>query len=324
MRVAVAVASYVLCSSAAASAQNATEMQLSAAARECRPQEVADLLAQGVDLNSVNSGGWTPLMMAASYGCDEAARLLLEKGADVTVKHADFGDAAALAKANRYPKILAMIEGASKASPAGAVVQQQASTAPAGRVTPSSPVLQRGTGTAGWPKLGHYKVGQQVLYSGTGGKTWGPAVIKSIDPKYGYNLEGVTGSEDAFFVVGTEREPFWTGWFVGDWRVSVPMAMGTVTDGKHIYRTVSGGMRLPPLRINADGSYTWRVQQGGAEKLIRGRWTPSPAGPGVVLKNGEQGSDWLVYNNSRTGSTSGETIILSSECCSHYDGSRLK
>ena len=83
-------------------------------------------------------------------------------------------------------------------------------------------------------------------------------------------------------------------------------------------------MRLPPLRINADGSYTWRVQQGGAEKLLKGRWVPSPAGPGVLLKDGDQGADWLVYNNSRTGSTLGETIILSSDCCSHYDGSRLK
>ena len=59
------------------------------------------------------------------------------------------------------------------------------------------------------------------------------------------------------------------------------------------------------------------------EKLIRGRWDPNPKGPGVILKQGEQGADWLVYNNSRTGSEVGETVILSSECCTYYDEPRL-
>ena len=40
-------------------------------------------------------------------------------------------------------------------------------------------------------------------------------------------LADVTGSTDAFFIVGTEREPFWTNYFIGDWKVSVPMAMGS-------------------------------------------------------------------------------------------------
>ena len=84
-------------------------------------------------------------------------------------------------------------------------------------------------------------------------------------------------------------------------------------------------MRLPPLRINADGTYSWRVQQAkGGEKLLKGSWVPNPEGPGVILKNAEQGADWLVYNNSRTGSSLGETVILSSDCCTYYDGSRLK
>ena len=312
----IGLAAAALAFSAGVSAQNIEDMQLSAAARECRPQEVADLIAQGVDVNAANSGGYTPLMMAATYGCEEAARLLLEAGADVTIKHPSFGDAAALAKMNRYPKLQAMIEG--KGAGARQPPQQQA------QQTAAPPTAPATKGTNAWPRSGHYQVGQEVLFSGTAGKTWDRGVIKSIDPVYGYNIDGWTGSYDPFFVVATEREPFWTGYFVGDWKVSVPMAMGAVTDGRYVSRTVTGGMRLPPLRINADGTYSWRVQQAKGEQLVRGRWEANPEGPGVILKAAEKGADWLVYNNSRTGSTLGETVILSSECCTYYDGSRLK
>lgn len=312
----IGIAAAALAWSAGGWAQDVKDMQLSAAARECRPEEIADLIAQGADVNATNSGGYTPLMMAATYGCEEAARILLRNGADVTIKHPSFGDAAAQAKMNRYPKLQALIEG-QRAGP------DQTSTQSA-KQTPAPKAASPVSGARAWPKLGHYKVGQQVLFSGTAGKTWDSGVIKSIDPVYGYNIDGWTGSYDPFFVVGTEREPFWTGYFVGDWKVSVPMAMGAVTDGRYVYRTVTGGLRLPPLRINADGTYLWRVQKGNQEQLIRGRWEPNPKGPGVVLKAAEKGADWLVYNNSRVGSTLGETIILSSECCSYYDGSRLK
>ena len=225
------------------------------------------------------------------------------------------------------PEALTMVEAAvaGKAGPVAA--PPGAAPTPAPAPAPQPPAAQPPAASAdarGWPRLGAYAVGQPVLYSGTAGKTWDRGVVKSIDPQYGYNIEGVTGSTDAYFVVAPQREPFWTGWFVGDWRISVPMAMGTVTDGRNLYRVVTGGMRLPPLRINADGSYSWRVQEGQGETLVQGRWEPNPSGPGVILKAAEKGADWLVYNNSRTGSTQGETIILSSDCCTYQDGSRLK
>lgn len=302
--------------SASAAAQSIPEMQLISAAQDCRVDEAAGLIRQGVDLNARNSGGYTPLMMAAGNGCEEVVRLLLDNGADASIVHGSFGTAAAQAKMHRHSKIQAMLE----ASGGGSVTQVAARQQPA---APPLKPMPSGAGSKTWPKLGHYRIGQEVLYSGTAGKTWDRGVVKDIDPKYGYGIEGVTGSTDAYFVVGTEREPFWTSYFIGDWKVSVPMAMGSVTDGRYIYRTVSGGMRLPPLRINADGSYTWRVQQGSGEKLLKGRWVPNPDGPGVILKNADQGADWLVYNNSRTGSQLGETVILSSDCCTYYDGSRL-
>lgn len=309
-----------------AAAQDVRAMQLSAAAGDCRPAEAAQLIAGGADVNAVNSGGFTPLMRAAGNGCAEVVALLLDAGADASIRHASFGDAADQAKLNRYPAIEAAIRakrgGAGPAAVADAAPTTAAAPEPiAGRDPAPAPA----TGTRSWPKIGAYKVGQRVLYSGSAGKTWQPGVVKAVDPKYGYSfVDGPSGSYSNYFTVAPTREPFWTAYFVGDWRVSVPMAMGVVTDGRNLYRTVSGGMRLPPLRIAADGSYSWRVQQGAGERLIQGRWDPNPDGPGVILRNAEQGADWLVYNNSDALSTLGETVILSSDCCTHYDGARLK
>ncbi|RHW17394.1 ankyrin repeat domain-containing protein [Sphingomonas gilva] len=308
-------------SCAGANAQTVGESQLIAAAQDCRAQEAAALVARGIDVNAKNPAGYTPLMMAAGNGCAAVVRLLLDSGADAAISHASFGDAAAQAKMNRHSAIQAMIEGRATATRSTTAATGSATTPPA---RPKAAGPGSSGGSRGWPKPGRYQVGQQVLFSGTAGKTWDSGVIKSIDPVYGYNIEGSSGSYDPFFVVGAEREPFWTGYFIGDWKVSVPMAMGTVTDGRYIYRTVSGGMRLPPLRIGADGTYSWRVRQGKGEQLVRGRWEPNPKGPGVILKAAEKGADWLVYNNSRTDSALGQTVILSSDCCTYYDGTRLK
>ncbi|MGN3974431.1 ankyrin repeat domain-containing protein [Tsuneonella sp. SYSU-LHT278] len=306
--------------------QTAAEMELVSAAQDCRTEEARRLIASGTDVDTTNSGGYTPLMMTASYGCLEVAEMLVEAGADTRLRHPTFGTAADLAKMNRYAKIQALLanDGARPAVAAPPAAKPAVADRKPDARSPS-PVKLAGAGTArGWPPLGTYRVGQEVLYSGNAGKTWERGTIRSIDPVYGYNIEGVSGSYDPNFVVAPERAPFWTEHFMGDWRISVPMAMGAVTDGRYVYRTVSGGLRLPPLRISGDGSYSWRVQEGSGERLVKGRWMPNPQGPGVILKAAEQGADWLVYNNTRMRSELGETVILSSECCSHYDGTRLK
>lgn len=307
----------------AAAAQDIGELSLISAAQDCRVGEVADLIRQGVNLNAINSGGYTPLMMAAGNGCTEAVRLLLQGGADTGIRHPSFGDAAAQARLHRQDAVVALIEAAARQPQSQAAPPAPRAHAPAPNGARPAAAPRGGTDGHGWPRLGAYSAGSEVLYSGTAGKTWDRGRIRNIDPAYGYNIEGVTGSTDAYFVVAPEREQFWTGWFAGDWRVSVPMATGTVTDGRNLYRTVTGGMRLPPLRIDADGSYAWRVQQGGGERLIRGRWIPNPDGPGIILQDAEHGADWLVYNNTRTGSELGDTVILSAEGHTYYDGSRL-
>lgn len=322
-----ALAAAALAFASTAAAQSVDEMSLAAAAQDCRPAEVASLLGRGVSPNATNSGGYTPLMLAAVNGCAEAVRLLLEAGADPQIAHASFGTAADQARMHRQAAVLALLEApAQPPAPPPAARPQAAPPPEAPRQTAQiAPAPAPAAGRTEWPQLGAFSVGQQVLWSGTAGKTWQPATVKAVDPTFGYSfVNGPSGSYDRYKVVATQREPFWTGWFVGDWKISVPMAMGLVTDGRNLYRTVSGGLRLPPLRISADGTYAWRVQQASGEKLITGRWAPNPNGPGVILKAAEQGADWLVYNNTDAQSALGETIIVSSDCCSHYDGSRLK
>lgn len=96
----------------AAMAQGVKEMQLIAAAQDCRASEVASLLDRGANINTINSGNYTPLMMAATYGCDEVARLLLDRGADASIRNPDFGTAADLAKLNGSRGVLAMLTSA--------------------------------------------------------------------------------------------------------------------------------------------------------------------------------------------------------------------
>jgi uncharacterized protein len=48
---------------------------------------VADLLARGADINAPSPNRTTPLMMAARYGAEDAADLLLGKGADARIRN---------------------------------------------------------------------------------------------------------------------------------------------------------------------------------------------------------------------------------------------
>jgi hypothetical protein len=265
-------------------------------------------------------------------------RILLERGADMTIASDEGQTAVQLAKTFHERKIAAMLAGAAGGGTPAATARP-APRAPAvppalavndrGGAAPAAPRQTRSNagGSKTWPRLGAFEVGQKVIYTDNGGQLWAPGKILKIDPEMGYLVEGRGGSQyyhHRYEVAGTQAEPFWTGWFVGDWRISIPVASNVVTDGTNLYRTYSGGMRLPPLKVNADGSYSWRVETNGRETLIKGRWAANPDGPGIVLRKGEHGVDWLMYNNTDVGSKLGETVILSNVKYTYYDGIRLK
>lgn len=187
-----------------------------------------------------------------------------------------------------------------------------------------------------WPAFGAYAVGDAVLYRAAGPLHY-PARIRKVGAQPGpgadfsaglYLVEDEHGSTewvDRHAVSGRRREPFWTGFFTGDWNVNVPVATNVVTDGYDAYRVVSGGMRLPPLRINGDGTYDWRVEENGKERVIHGRWVPREDAPGLVLLHGDQGADWTVHDatdQSALEVRAKEVIQLTADCCTYQEATR--
>lgn len=301
-----------------AKADPVISMKLRAAINDGRQQEAMRLIDEGADVNARTSGGYTPLMIAAGVGDEAMVRLLLARGADPSLVNDSGWTASYIAEINQHRHIQELLKGAATTTVAARV------DATRGPSRQSKTISAAGNDSHGWPKLGAYPPGHTVIYSGSAGKTWNRGTVKNIDPTYGYNFEDVSGSVDAYQVVGASREPFWTDWFVGDWNISVPMAMNVYAAGGDLYRVVDGGMRLPPLRINQDGTYTWRYFGSAGETLLRGRWQPNPDGPGVILKAAAHGADWLVYNNTMSSSALGHTVIVSSDKHTHYDGKRIK
>lgn len=69
------------------------------------------------------------------------------------------------------------------------------------------------------------------------------------------------------------------------------------TDGRDVYQVVTGGEKLPPLRINSDGTYQWREADSQA-KIVTGRWKARDDVPGIVIMSGPRGVDWTLWNTS--------------------------
>lgn len=83
--------------------------------------------------------------------------------------------------------------------------------------------------------------------------------------------------------------------YVGNWAVFVSGATSTFTKGGDLYRRYSGGTALPPLQVKADGTYTWRADNG---RVIQGRWSPREGVPGITIHRGLDGKDWTVYEST--------------------------
>jgi ankyrin repeat protein len=80
---------------------------------------IEEFLKRGVGVNGIpNDGGWTPLMSAANTGALKAARVLLEKGADIATVARDSVwkgmDARKIAETNEYPAMVALIDAESR------------------------------------------------------------------------------------------------------------------------------------------------------------------------------------------------------------------
>ncbi|ACO47849.1 Hypothetical protein, precursor (plasmid) [Deinococcus deserti VCD115] len=172
-------------------------------------------------------------------------------------------------------------------------------------VAAPKPAVPASTSRTPWPAFGTFKAGDVVQVLTSVG--WKRKVIVTVGPQpgqggnfekqYVVNDPGVTTWNDFYdwgWVAHTERQPYWTGFFIGDWKVGEAMAINTRTDGTSAWNEVAYASASDTLRINGDGTYEWKDMNG---KVTKGKWTAAPDGPGVVVKDAKGGA-WTLRNNT--------------------------
>lgn len=260
-----------------------------------------EYLDAGYDVNYQRKGD-TALSNAVVFKRTEAVRFLLERGANPAMMTYDeyvvgFQTPRPLieyARKSSSREIVALLE-ARLGNAAAAPAVAQAPSAPRASVIPT------GRASARWAPPASFAAGQAVLISTSGGLEWRPGTVIEVgtgeDERQYLVRDGNNQNHwlDWPRVTATTRQPYWTQYFVGDWKLHTGMSSVLRTDGRDVYRLTEGGMKLPPLRINADGSYFWRTSDG---KSLRGRWTARADKPGIVLAQGEKGLDWTLYNST--------------------------
>ncbi|MCC9165526.1 hypothetical protein [Pontibacter harenae] len=175
--------------------------------------------------------------------------------------------------------------------------------------TKTNPVNPNLSTVASWPGQ-KVKVGDRVMYDGLGflvTKGWGTVI--GIDPEK--RLYTVKDEKDASlrysypcYQVLNPSSKIDNSFFVGKWEVHVGGATSTFTKNGDLYRRFSGGMKLPPLEIKANGTYTWVTLDG---KVVRGKWVNRAGVPGIVLLKALDGLDYTLYEKTEAFATTENT-----------------
>lgn len=319
----------------------ARTVELIAATDTSEPTELKRLLEAGYEVNGKFAGG-TALHTAIVFGRLESVRLLLQHGADPTLTYDDDTvpgyagrDALQLAEKLGRPEIIDLVRQAMiTRGVADPSVAQAANAQPAGlrtgEVARPNPGRPKAAASALysplWEKPERFAVGENVLYSRDRGKTWQRGTVTKITSLDGVpRLQGVSFYQvdderrvtsdivDTAFVTTLERQDYWSDFFHGDWNLTLPMVMTERVEGDDLYRIYSGADRLPPLRINVDGTYSWTLDEG---TVLRGAWRANEKGPGLVLLEGHRSDNWILYSTSEASereSFKTDTVRLVSE-----------
>ena len=280
-------------------------------------REITLIVQGGGDVNwQLEPTGLTPLMAAASADHLDVVRFLIEHGADPSLTDSNGRTALDRARsfgANDVARYLAG-SGASRPAPSTAPAPSQrmpgtrgaAGAAPATRPSPAAP---RRAAPNAWAPFGSLRTGDTVLFHVSSG--WRRGVVRELGPASGargtgtcsakkYLIEvvghgGGTDCVDWGSVAPATREPFWTTFFVGDWALGETMAVNSRVQAGDVWTEFAHMGASEALRVNADGSYSWKNAAG---RITSGRWRAAADGPGIVLTRGPRGLDWTLANET--------------------------
>lgn len=276
-------------------------------------REVESIVEGGGDVNwRLEPTGLTPLMAAASGGHAHVVAFLLAHGADARARDSrgrSALDRARTTGAADVVRLLATPGAAREDSGTGATARAATGKAATDATVASVTSAPAAASSTAWPAFGTYRVGDRVqVFAGS----WRAGEVREVgsvgdrtrrsaqpgERKYRVALDAFGGEGDWAdwgSVTGRAREPFWTRFFVGEWALGETFAMTTRVRGGEQRDEYSFGGATDALRVLADGRYEWKQFHAAT---IRGRWTPAPDGPGIVLVRGARGRDWTLRNET--------------------------
>ena len=253
-------------------------------------------LSEGADINFRRAGS-NPLEMAMFYKKPEMFKWLLKKGAFIDSIKQDGMNPLQYAEKIENIEIIDIIKNYKNYNTKTNI---EVKTKPVIKVK-DVVVIET------IPLNRNYKVGDIVLHSRDRGKKWETGYIKEISTNKRMLAEGMSpylventpktsqNYLDTNYITSPSRQPSWTSFFVGDWNLQNPFAGVTRIIGNVVYNIYSGGEKLPPIRINANGTYSWVIDK---KKVIKGNWIPNTDAPGIILVKGYRDVNWLAYNTS--------------------------
>lgn len=278
---------------------------LYAAATDGNLAAVQRWLAQGADINGQSPlTRGSALMAAAQNDRLDVVRYLLAQGADPSLRDWNGDTALDFARDTGDKVLIALLEAAQGGrSPAPKPASSQPAVPGTAAPKPAAPNVT--ASKTDWPTFGTFKVGDAVqVLTGSG---WRKAVVTKVGPRpgqggsfekqYVVQRTDMTNWDDFYdwgLVAHVERQPYWTGYFVGDWKVGEMMAVNTRSDGTSAWNEVAYAKASDTLRVKADGTYEWKDLNA---KVTKGRWTAAPDGPGVVVYDA-RGRSWTLRNSS--------------------------
>ncbi len=155
-----------------------------------------------------------------------------------------------------------------------------------------------------------FNIGDRVMYNDLGflvNKRFG--TIISVDAeKRQYTIRDEKDASLRYtyncYQVVAPGQKWDNSFFIGTWEVQITGATSTFIKDGDLYRRFSGGMKLPPLVISANGTYTWTLPN---KKVIRGQWKPRDGVPGITLLKALDGLDYTLYEKTEGFATTDKT-----------------